>query len=495
MPRLALEAISKSYGPVQALRGVGLDLLAGEVHALMGENGAGKSTLIRILSGLERPDGGQMRLDGAPLVLPSPLAAQAAGMRVLHQELQVAPGLTVAENMHLHRPFPRRFGLVDWRRLNAAARDALARLGLGRIDPRQPMGRLTTGDRMLCRIAATLVGDEQPWLLILDEPTAALTPPESARLFRVIAEVKAQGTGILYVSHRIAEVMALSDRITVLRDGAIVSTRQRADASEAHLVEAMTGRPLPDLFPPRSLRTLAAPVLRVRGLVAPPLNGIDLDLAPGEVLGLAGLAGSGRGHLLRALLGAVPRSGQVLLAGAPLPANPQAAWAAGVAYIPRERRAEGLMLHRPIVETATLPHLAALFGRFLRPRAERAFLADRGARVRLRAAGPQVPAVALSGGNQQKLLFVRAIGNRPRVLLLDDPTRGVDVGARADLYRLIRDLAAGGTAVLLVSSDLPELIGLSDRIAILQGGRIAGILDADGLSEADLLARTYEAAA
>jgi ABC-type sugar transport system ATPase subunit len=225
------------------------------------------------------------------------------------------------------------------------------------------------------------------------------------------------------------------------------------------------------------------------------LLGIDLDLAPGEVLGVAGLAGSGRGHLLQAILGAVPRSGQVLLAGAPLPDRPQGAWAAGIAYVPRERRAEGLMLHRPIVETATLPHLAALFGRVLRPRAERRFLAERGTRVRLKAAGPQVAAHALSGGNQQKLLFARAIGNNPRVLLLDDPTRGVDVGARADLYRLIRDLADAGTAVLLVSSDLPELIGLSDRIAILQGGRIVRTLAAAGLTEADLLARTYEAAA
>ena len=492
MPHLSLDRIAKSYGPVHALRGVTLELSGTGVHALMGENGAGKSTLIRLMSGLEQPDSGQMRLDGAPAVLHTPQTAQKAGLRVLHQELQIVPGLSVAENMHLHRPFPRRLGLVDWARLNDAAREALGRLDLGRIDPRQPMGRLPTGDQMLCRIAATLVGTDVPWLLILDEPTAALTPPESERLFRVIAELRAQGTGLLYVSHRLAEVMDLADRISVLRDGALVSSRLRAEVSEARLIEDMTGRPLPDLFPPRRRPPPAPSVLRVRGLRAGPLRGIDLDLFPGEVLGIAGLVGSGRGHLLRALLGAVPRKGEVSLAGRPLPASPEGAWANGMAYVPRERRAEGLMLLRPIVETATLPHLAGLCGRILNRRAERAFLAKTGAQVRLKAAGPQVPAAALSGGNQQKLLFARAIGSNPKVLLLDDPTRGVDVGARADLYQLIRKLAVDGTAVLLVSSDLPELIGLSDRIAILQDGRIGHMLDTQGLTEAKLLAQTYK---
>ena len=492
MRLLSLVGVTKSYGAVQALRGVSLDVRGAEVHALMGENGAGKSTLIRILSGLERPDSGQLLLDAAPLVLQSPQQAQASGLRVLHQELHVVPGLSVAENMHLHRRFPRRLGLVDWRGLNAAARVALDRLGLDHIDPRLPMGRLPTGDRMLSRIAATLVGADVPWLLILDEPTAALTPPESARLFSVIAEMKAQGAGILYVSHRMAEVMHLADRISVLRDGALVSSRPRNEASEQQLIEDMTGRLPRDLFPTRRKTVPAPPVLRVRGLRSSVLQGIDLDLVPGEVLGLAGLAGSGRGHLLRALIGAVPRSGDFNLAGKPLPASPQRAWAAGMAYIPRERRAEGLMLRRPITETVTLPHLRALGGWLIKRRAERTFMAWTGARVRLKAAGPHVPAAALSGGNQQKLLFARAIGANPKVLLLDDPTRGVDVGARADLYQLIRDLAEAGTAVLLVSSDLPELIGLSDRVAIVQGGRITQVLDADGLTEASLLAQTYK---
>ena len=492
---LLLEQISRSYGPVHALRGVSLSLQGGEVHALMGENGAGKSTLIRVLAGLEQPDGGQITLDGTPVTFPRSDAAQAAGLRFIHQEMHVVPGLSVAENMHLHMALPTRFGLVDWRKLHARAGAALAQIGLTHIDPRQPMQRLSLGDRMLTRIAATLIADDAPRFYVMDEPTAALTDAESERLFTVIRDLKAKGAGILYVSHRMAEVMALSDRVTVLRDGTHVSTRLRTQTDKDLLIREMTGRDLADLFPPKLPSTGdAGPVLELRNLQAAPLKDLSLTVKAGEILGVAGLSGAGRGQLLQAIIGAIPRTGDVVLAGHPLPpANPAAAWAAGLAYIPRERRTEGLMLQRPIVENASLPHLNRLARlKFWQNRpAEKALLAKHGAEVRLKAAGPQVPALALSGGNQQKVLFARAVAGNPRVLLLDDPTRGVDVGARFDLYRVIRDLAAQGMAVIVASSDLPEITGLADRIAVLHDGRLAHLVENTGLSEGDLLTLCY----
>jgi ABC-type sugar transport system ATPase subunit len=304
----------------------------------------------------------------------------------------------------------------------------------------------------------------------------------------VIHELRAQGAGILYVSHRMAEVMALADRITVLRDGALVSSTDRGATSEAALIHDMTGRDLSDLFPARPAARARPPVLRVQDLSAGPLRNVTFDLAPGEILGLAGLAGAGRGALLRALVGAIPRQGHVALGDHALPATPSAAWAAGVAYIPRERRDEGLMMRRPIVENAALPHLAGLIQR---RRAERAMLAAKGAEVLLKAAGPQVAPLTLSGGNQQKVLFARAVAGNPRLLLLDEPTRGVDVGARFELYRVIRDLADRGVAVILASSDLPEIIGLADRIAVLQEGRLSALVANDGLTEGDVLTLCY----
>lgn len=495
---LALEDVSRNYGPVQALRGVSLMLRRGEVHALMGENGAGKSTLIRLLAGLEQPNRGWLMVGGQPVVFARPEVAQEHGLRFIHQEIHVVPGLSVAENMHLHLPFPRRAGLIDWRELRRRARVALDALGLDHIDPAAPMLRLGLGDRMLCRIAATLIGDGQPRFIIMDEPTAALTGAESERLFAVIRDLRAQNVGVLYVSHRIAEVMELADRITVLRDGVRISSRLRDETDQTRLIHEMTGRDLSDLYPERGPATAAPPVLRIEGLSAGPLRDISLAVAPGEVLGLAGLAGAGRGELLQALIGAIARRGNVVLDGQALPpADPAAAWAAGLAYIPRERRAEGLMMLRPIVENVALPHLDRLARAYLfqNRAAERRLLAERGAEVRLKAGGPQALPVTLSGGNQQKVLFARAVGGAPRVLLLDEPTRGVDVGARHDLYRVIRALAGQGVAVVLASSDLQEVIGLADRIAVLQGGRVAHLLRNEGLIEGDLLAMCYDRAA
>ena len=496
MPELRLEGLSRRFGQVQALDSVDLVLKGGEVHSLMGENGAGKSTLIRLLAGLDRPDAGRIALDGTDLVPGSPAAVRAAGLRFIHQELHAVPGLSVSENMHLDHRYPRRAGLVDWGRLNAAAGRALARLGVSHIDPRRPMGELATGDQMIVRIAGTLIDDggAAPWLYVMDEPTAALTGGESERLFAVIAELVAGGAGVLYVSHRMPEVLRLSDVVTVLRDGRLISTRPLAETGQDRIIREMTGRDLSALFPDRGEAPSGEVALSVRNLSAPGLSDISFDLRAGEVLGVAGLAGAGRGALLKALIGALPREGLVRLGGADVPPTPAGAWAAGLAYVPRERRTEGLMLRRSIVENVALPHLTPMArgGLFLDPRRQVAAAERLGDDVRLRAASTAQFCEELSGGNQQKVLFARALAGAPKVLLLDEPTRGVDVGAKFDLYALVRGLAARGVGILLASSDLPELLGLADRIAVLQEGRLTHLLETDGMTEADLLARFYD---
>lgn len=497
MPALELNNVSRRFGAVQALDGVSLSLRAGEVHALMGENGAGKSTLIRILAGLDQPDGGSLALDGLSLATSSPAVMRAAGLRFIHQELHAVRGLSVAENMFLDRPYPRRFGLVDWRALNRAAAAALARLGLGRLRPTVPMSELGAGDQMLVRIAGTLVGDDaaEPWLYVMDEPTAALTTAEAERLFAVIGEMVGQGAGVLYVSHRMPEVLRLADRVSVLRDGCHVSTRLLAETGQSRIIKEMTGRDLSGLFPARHEAHAPGPVvLEVEGLAAGTLRAARFELRAGEVLGVAGIAGSGRGALLRALLGEMPRqSGRALLNGRPLGRTPAKVWAGGVGYVPRERRSQGLMLHRSIAENIVLPHLSSLArGKvFLDHRGQRRKAGSLGQDVRLKAASVAQAVEELSGGNQQKVLFARALGGAPKVLLLDEPTRGVDIGARHELYRLIRQMTAEGLAVIMASSDLPELIGLSDRVAVMRDGALAEIVGAEGLTEAGLLARFY----
>jgi ABC-type sugar transport system ATPase subunit len=483
MRHLSLSGVTKAYGPTLALRGVALDLRGGEVHALMGENGAGKSTLIRILAGLERADAGEVSLDGTALRLTGPEDATAAGFRFLHQEVQVVPGLSVAENMHLAHPIPQRWGLVDWPALRRASAAALADLGIGNINVRATMADLGPGDRMLARIAATLIAGPgpEPWLYVLDEPTAALSHAEAERLFAVIGRLVGRGAAVLYVSHRMDEVMRLAHRVTVLRDGVNVSTLDRAALDRDRIIRDMTGRAVDALFPGRAERL---------GSVV--LDGLGLKVRAGEVVGLAGLAGAGRNAMLKALIGAAPRSGPVLLDGVPVPARPDAAWAAGIAYVPRDRRAEGVMLGEGLGRTVSLPHLARLtVGGLLQHRSEARMVAEMSTSVRLKARGAAQPVAELSGGNQQKVLFARALAGKPRVLLLDEPTRGVDVGAKADIYAIVRRLAEAGAAVVVASSDLAELIGLSDRIVLVRDGRTGAELAADGLSEAALLAAIY----
>jgi ribose transport system ATP-binding protein len=466
---LSLKSVAKAYAGVPALRGVDLDIAAGEIHALMGENGAGKSTLIKILAGVVAPDTAEIVVEGSVVSIDSPATAYRLGLRFIHQELNIVPALSVAENIFIGRAYPKRAGVfVDWRRLHETARQALATLGITHIDTRRKMAQLSVGDRMLVKISSAFLSDpgSPARLYVMDEPTAALTRTESEALFRVLREIRASGNSVLYVSHRLDEVMALCDRATVLRDGKSIDSGRMAQITHDDLVAMMIGRKVEEAYPAATV----APSSEVA------FSGHALTVHKGEIVGVAGLAGAGQRELLLRIFG-----------------NPGKAWRNGIGYVPRERRSEGLVVTRPIFENVTLAHLRqqSLGGVWLTPRSERRFAVARGEDVRLKSSGPTQRALELSGGNQQKVVFAKALGGEPKLLLLDEPTRGVDVGAKFDIYSIIRNMTGKGMAVILVSSDLPELIGMCDSIAIMRDGAITETISAAGLSEEELLNRCY----
>ncbi|WP_108397747.1 sugar ABC transporter ATP-binding protein [Devosia submarina] len=494
MPLLSATSITKAYAGVPALTGANLVVAPGEIHALMGENGAGKSTLIKILAGVVAPDGGTIAVNGETVTIGSTKAAYRLGLRFIHQEFNVVSTLSVAENIFMGRFYPRRAGLlVDWASLNREAQGALERLGIDHIKPSGNLGELSLGDQMLVRISAALLDDAK--LYVLDEPTAALTRDESERLFRVLREIRASGSSVIYVSHRLDEIMALCDRATVLRDGRSIDSGAMANITHDDLVAMMIGRKVEEAYPKQLKPPRKALAFAASGLAGPGLGPVSFSVREGEVLGVAGLSGSGQGELIRALFGAARlTAGTMILGDLPYkPSSPAAAWQSGIAYVPRERRAEGLVMRRPIFENITLAHLKrqSRAGILLAPRRERRFAAELGANMRLKAVGPGQDVIELSGGNQQKVVLARAVAGNPRLLLLEEPTRGVDVGAKFDIYSIVRELTGKGTAVILVSSDLPELLGMSDRIAIMRQGEITGIVEAASIGEDDLINLCY----
>ena len=494
MHRVEFRNLRKAYGAAQVLDGVNLSLLGGQVHALMGENGAGKSTLIKLIAGVVPADAMSVSVDDATVNLNSAQEAQRAGFRFIHQELNVVPQVSVAENMLLGRDFPRRFGLaVDWRQVYARAEEALSYLGTDHIDVRALAGDLTVGDRMLMKIAAAFVTDpvtdERAKLYVLDEPTAALTNSEAELLFDVIARLAETGAAVLYVSHRIDEVLRICDAVTVLRDGQLVSSGPTSETSKDQIIRDMTGRDVADAYPPSGEHLEHEVIARMNGVSAGPLTNIDFDLHAGEVLGVAGLADAGQSALLETFLGLHPiRKGAAHLRNQALPFGPQDAWHRGVAYLPKERRTEGLMLKMSIRANIALPHLA---GPLSDAGKEREMADKIGQQMRLKCDHLDQPVEQLSGGNQQKVLFARALLGAPDLLLLDEPTRGVDVGAKYDIYRTVRAASSRGTAVLMTSSDLPELLGMCDRILVLQSGEQARILDTTNLTSTELLSHFY----
>ena len=486
--RLAFQGITKSFGVVKALRDVSFDVGAGEVVALMGENGAGKSTLLKIMSAAYTADAGEIRLDGARVHFNSPLQARRAGIRVVYQEPDIVPGTTVAENIFVGE-LPRRPGrLVDWKRLNDAAAELLATFRFGRsIDPRMPALDLSPARRQMLEILRSLRQGLK--VLALDEPTSSLSEAEAEDLFDLVRRLKNDGVGILYVSHRMNEILGLSDRVAVLRDGNLVGVRHASELDQSKLISMMVGRSLEDSMR-KSRRSDGEVMLEVEKLTSDDVTDVSLSVRAGEVVGIAGLIGAGRTEFAKALFGALPRrSGRIRIAGRPINVrSPRDAVDAGLVYVPEERKADGLFLERSVLENGSVSILRRISPfRLIRKREERRIVGDYSRRMRVKTPSLEQWIGKLSGGNQQKLILARWLATNPRVLVLDEPTRGIDVGAKADVYDLIDELAASGAAIIVISSELTEILGLSDRIVCLQGGRVAATLDAATATEEAVL--------
>jgi len=496
---LRAQGISKRFGPTQALEDVSVSFRAGEVHALMGENGAGKSTLGKVIAGIHRPDAGQVTIAGRTLRPGSTDDASDAGVRIVHQELAQCPNLSVAENLCLHDP-PRRGVFVDRRAMRARASRLVHALE-PRIDVDAPMERLPPGWRQICQIASALDegehGTRPPRAIVFDEPTSSLSAAEVERLLGIVRGLAARGLTIIYVSHRMGEIFACCDRVTVLRDGRFVATSEVKAIDEPSLVEQMIGRRIATPAARIGAGTSgpgpeAAPVLDVRGLNSPgKLHDVSLSVRAGEVVGLGGLVGAGRSETLDAIFGLdTQASGEVRVAGAALRGHdPREAIRAGLGYVPEDRRVQGLFFELGLDENIALPSMprlaAALGWRSLQ--AERSLVKERFEALQVKAGSVRARPGALSGGNQQKLLIARWMGRETRVLLLDEPTRGIDIGTKMEIYRLIREAAAAGTAVLLVSSEMPELIALSDRVLVMADGHITGELQGEAITQTSVL--------
>ncbi|MFJ1546407.1 sugar ABC transporter ATP-binding protein [Streptomyces sp. NPDC088246] len=489
-PLLTMSGITKSFPGVRALDGVDLEVQAGEVHCLLGQNGAGKSTLIKVLAGAHQPDGGEITWRGEPAALKSPITAMRLGIATIYQELDLVEGLSVAENVFLgHEPTTARF-VVRTREGRTAAAALLKRLGHPEIDPARPVGELSAAQQQIVSMARALSHDVR--LIVMDEPSAALDPDEVDNLFRIVAALTADGVAVVYISHRLEEIRRIGDRVTVLKDGRAVAVGLPAKSTPTRdIVAMMTGRNVEYVFPPRTTgsagTTVAEPVLKVEGLARRgEFDPLDLELRPGEIVGLAGLVGSGRSEILETVYGArKPSAGRVIVAGKQLrPGSVRAAVAAGIGLAPEERKAQALLMLESVTRNVSVSSMS---------RFSRAGWLDRGAERRaartatrelsLRPDNPDTPVRTLSGGNQQKAVLARWLLRGCRVLLLDEPTRGVDVGARAELYAVIRRLADEGLAVLLVSSEVPEVLGLADRVLVLREGRVVHAAGARELDE------------
>ncbi|GAA0264014.1 sugar ABC transporter ATP-binding protein [Saccharothrix mutabilis subsp. mutabilis] len=474
-----LEGITKSFLGVRVLRGVDLELRAGEVHALMGENGAGKSTLLKVLAGVHKPDTGRILLNGEEVAFAAPRDAQSAGIAIIHQELNLLPHRTVAENVFLGRE-PLKRGQVDRRAMEAETRRLLEWLGEDGIAADDEVVRLSVAQRQVVEIVKALSTDAR--VLAMDEPTAALADHEVELLYDLVKRLRERGMAILYVSHRMREVFDLSQRITVLKDGAFVTCVETAEISSDQLVRHMVGRSLDALYPDRG-----AEAGEVRLALKNAGNGrvrdVSLEVRAGEIVGLAGLQGSGRSAIARAVWGVQPfTAGTLELDGEPVRiGNPRTAVRKGIGYVTEDRKGEGLALRQSVRDNALLVRRAALRGSAARKHTD---LADLLKSVNVVSRGQHQEVRYLSGGNQQKVVLGKWLAVRPRVLVVDEPTRGIDVGAKQAVYRLLRDLAADGMAILMISSELPELIGMSDRILVMHEGAVAGELPAGASEEA-----------
>jgi rhamnose transport system ATP-binding protein len=472
-PRLVLDQAAKSFGAVQALVDGSISLRAGEAHALVGENGAGKSTLVKILAGVHQPDSGTLALDGQPVVLNGPLSARAAGIAVIYQEPTLFPDLSVAENIFMGRQPLIAGRRIDRAAMNRDAAEVFARLGVA-LDPARLARGLSVADQQIVEIAKALSSHAR--VLVMDEPTAALTTVEVDRLFEVIRTLRGEGAAVLFISHRLEEVFAICQQVTIMRDGRFVRSAAIGDITVDEVIRAMVGRDLDALFP----KTHTAPgevVLEVEGLNREGvLHDITFTVRKGEIVALAGLVGAGRSEVARAIFGIDRRtSGSVRVNGKPLPeGSPLAAMAAGVALVPEDRRQQGLVMDLGIDQNIALASLKALshLG-LIRRSSEQALAATWASRLQLKFGRIKNAASTLSGGNQQKVVLGKWLARNPSLLIIDEPTRGIDVGTKAEVHRILDDLVANGLAVLMISSELPEVLGMADRVLVMREGRIA----------------------
>lgn len=483
---LRVSGVRKAFPGVQALKQVAFDLRPGEVHALVGENGAGKSTLIKILTGVHHADAGEVLLDGRPIEFSSPQQARQAGIAAIHQELALIPAMTVAANLFLGRE-PTRRGLVDRKQERQRAREVFKRLGVD-FDADTRVDRLTVAQQQLLEIARALLVEAR--IIVMDEPTAALTPREVERLFVILRELVSRQIGIIFISHRLDEVFAIADRITVLRDGETVVTAPASELSRRRLIEYMVGRPLDEEFP-KVAPTGGKVRLEVSNLTGAAVHDVTFAARGGEVLGIAGLMGSGRTEVARLIFGADRKSGgEILLDGRRLDiAAPRDAIAHGISLLTEDRKSEGLILVASANDNFALSNLARWSKlSFINRRHERSRFEHHRQLLSIRVSSPEQRAAFLSGGNQQKLLVARWLERDAQVIIFDEPTRGIDVGAKYEMYLVIRQLAAQGKVVIVISSELPEILAISDRILVMRRGRLAGeISDVTRATQEDVM--------
>lgn len=481
--------LTKSYAGVQALKRASFELRAGEVHALVGENGAGKSTLIKIITGAVQADSGEVKLDGQPINDNSPQLARSLGIAAIYQQPALFPELTVAENIALGVEQTSGWRPINWKARHVLAAELLGQVGAN-ISTEALAGELTMPQQQLVEIARALGAEAR--VLIMDEPTASLSEDDAQNLFRVIGELRARGVGIIYISHRLDELPLIADRVTVLRDGATIETRQMAEVDRQELIRLMVGRELSAVFPKREV-SLGETVLDVRNLTCREagIRDISFSIRAGEILGFAGLVGAGRTELARTLFGLTPADGgEIRLRDQAVKINsPAQAAELGIAYVPEDRRRHGVILDMPISANTTLASLRQLakFG-FLDFAAEREVAAEYAVRLGVKTPALFATAGTLSGGNQQKVALSRWLATKPSVLILDEPTQGIDVGAKSEIHSLMGELAEQGLAILMISSELPEILGMSDRIAVMHAGRIAATFDRAEASQQTILA-------
>ena len=486
-PVLVAEGVVKSFGPVEVLHGVDFDIRPGEVHALVGENGAGKSTLMKILAGYQPPTAGTIRVDGRPVSLSGSGPAEALGVVLIHQEFNLAEHLTVEENISLGREI-RRGPFLDKSAMRRRARAALAELNCA-LDPDTRIRDLSVSERQMVEIAKAVSRDVR--VLIMDEPTAVLTGAETEVLFRLIRRLTAQGVGIVYISHKLDEVKAISDRLTVLRDGRHIATRPAADLSQDDIAQLMVGRPMTDMFPAKEPPPPGAPVvLEVEGLTVPGwVRDASFQLRRGEILGFAGLVGAGRTELMEGLMGLRrPTAGTIRRDGRPVRIrNVADAAKAGIAYLTEDRKGKGLLVGKGLRPNLTLLALER-YGRVFIDEKKEAMALDRAVEefdIRVKSADALVG--SLSGGNQQKLLLAKTMQIAPQILIVDEPTRGIDIGTKRQIYLFLHDLARRGASIIVISSEMPEIIGLSHRVVVMRSGIVTGTLAGDSINEPEIV--------